>query len=191
MRHAQPFAGSAARMNARRSEVIEWHVGPSPLGHMMYRAESEYLTGLFFVGQKHFPAGLPEPALSDTAPKSRAIAVAREQVAEYFAGERNLFDVALRLNGTAFQQQVWAQLRQIPFGEAWTYGDLARRLKLPAGASRAVGGANGRNPVCIIVPCHRVIGGDGDLTGYAGGVERKRHLLTLEGGRGREQLTLF
>jgi methylated-DNA-[protein]-cysteine S-methyltransferase len=171
--------------------VIECHVGPSPLGHIVYRAENEYLTGLFFVGQKHFPAGISEPTLSDTPPKSRVIGAAREQIAEYFAGERNLFDVALRLNGTPFQQQVWEQLRQIPFGEAWTYGDLARRLGLQAGASRAVGGANGRNPVAIIVPCHRVIGGDGDLTGYAGGVERKQHLLTLEGGRGREQLKLF
>jgi methylated-DNA-[protein]-cysteine S-methyltransferase len=104
---------------------------------------------------------------------------------------RKAFSIPLTLNGTAFQRQVWDALRQIPFGEAWTYGDLARRLGLPAGASRAVGGANGRNPIAIIVPCHRVIGGDGELTGYAGGVERKRHLLTLEGGPGREQLALF
>jgi methylated-DNA-[protein]-cysteine S-methyltransferase len=171
--------------------VIECHVGPSPLGHILYRAENEALTGLFFVGQKHFPAGVPESALSETAPVSRAIAAAREQVAEYFAGTRTTFSVALRLDGTEFQQRVWELLRQIPFGDAWTYGDLARRLGLPPGASRAVGGANGRNPVAIIVPCHRVIGVDGELTGYAGGVERKQHLLTLEGGPGREQLALF
>ncbi|WP_321792861.1 methylated-DNA--[protein]-cysteine S-methyltransferase [Caballeronia sp. J97] len=171
--------------------MIECHVGPSPLGHILYRAENDCLTGLYFVGQKHFPNGLPEPVLSDAAPGSRVIALACEQIGEYFAGARRDFSIALQLHGTPFQRQVWDVLRQIPFGDAWTYGDLARRLGLPAGASRAVGGANGRNPVSIIVPCHRVIGGDGDLTGYAGGVERKRHLLTLEGGPGREQLALF
>jgi methylated-DNA-[protein]-cysteine S-methyltransferase len=171
--------------------VIECHVGPSPLGHILYRAENDCLTGLFFIGQKHFPDGLSESTLSETPPRSRVIVEAREQIDEYFAGARTEFSIALRLGGTTFQQQVWNALRQIPFGDAWTYGDLARRLGLPAGASRAVGGANGRNPVAIIVPCHRVIGVDGELTGYAGGVERKRHLLTLEGGPGREQLALF
>ncbi|SPB14920.1 methylated-DNA--protein-cysteine methyltransferase [Caballeronia novacaledonica] len=171
--------------------MIECHVGPSPLGHILYRAENDCLTGLFFVGQKHFPDGLPEQTLSDAPPRSRVIGEAREQIGEYFSGARQEFSIALKLDGTAFQRQVWDALRQIPFGEAWTYGDLARRLGLPAGASRAVGGANGRNPIAIIVPCHRVIGGDGELTGYAGGVDRKRHLLTLEGGPGREQLVLF
>jgi methylated-DNA-[protein]-cysteine S-methyltransferase len=131
------------------------------------------------------------PVLSDGAPVARVIAQAREQIDAYFAGERRTFSVNLRLDGTAFQQRVWSALREIPFGDAWTYGDLARRLGLPAGSSRAVGGANGRNPVAIIVPCHRVIGGDGALTGYAGGVQRKQHLLTLEGGPGRAQLELF
>ena len=167
--------------------MIECHIAPSPLGHLAYRAEDDRLTGLFFVGQKHFPAGLVETG----QPSSRAIVVAKEQIAEYFAGERTVFSVPLRLNGTAFQQRVWAALREIPFGASWTYGDLARRMGVAAGASRAVGGANGRNPVGIIVPCHRVIGADGELTGYAGGVERKQHLLTLEGGPGRAQLTLF
>jgi methylated-DNA-[protein]-cysteine S-methyltransferase len=171
--------------------MIESHVAPSPLGHILYRAEGDSLTGLFFVGQKHFPAGIAEPVLSDRAPLPRVIAAAREQVDEYFTGGRRTFAVKLRLNGTAFQQRVWSALQEIAFGDAWTYGDLARRLGLPAGSSRAVGGANGRNPVAIIVPCHRVIGGDGTLTGYAGGIERKQHLLTLEGGPGRAQLTLF
>nr|WP_284506898.1 methylated-DNA--[protein]-cysteine S-methyltransferase [Caballeronia sp. GAFFF1] len=158
----------------------------------MYRAEDACLTGLFFVGQKHFPAGLPPHAIDhDDRPAPRVIEAARDEIAQYFAGERLTFSVPVRLRGTPFQQQVWDLLRQIPFGDAWTYGDLARRLGLPPGASRAVGGANGRNPVAIIVPCHRVIGGDGELTGYAGGVDRKRSLLTLEGGRGREQLALF
>ncbi|MEA3089598.1 MAG: methylated-DNA-[protein]-cysteine S-methyltransferase [Caballeronia sp.] len=167
--------------------MIECHIEPSPLGHLAYRAEDDYLTGLFFVGQKHFPAGL----IDTGAPKSRAITTAMEQIAEYFAGERTVFSVPLRLNGTEFQQRVWAALQEIPFGTSWTYGELARRMGVAAGASRAVGGANGRNPVGIIVPCHRVIGADGELTGYAGGVERKQHLLTLEGGPGRAQLTLF
>jgi methylated-DNA-[protein]-cysteine S-methyltransferase len=171
--------------------LIECHVAPSPLGHILYRAEGDSLTGLFFVGQKHFPAGLPEPTLSDGGPASRVIREAREQVDDYFAGERRVFSLKLRLDGTTFQQRVWSALQEIAFGDAWTYGDLARRLGLPAGSSRAVGGANGRNPVAIIVPCHRVIGGDGALTGYAGGVQRKQHLLTLEGGPGRAQLDLF
>jgi len=171
--------------------LIECHVAPSPLGHILYRAEGDSLTGLFFVGQKHFPAGLPEPTLSDGGSASRVIREAREQVDDYFAGERRVFSLKLRLDGTTFQQRVWSALQEIAFGDAWTYGDLARRLGLPAGSSRAVGGANGRNPVAIIVPCHRVIGGNGELTGYAGGVERKQHLLTLEGGPGRAQLTLF
>jgi methylated-DNA-[protein]-cysteine S-methyltransferase len=167
--------------------LIECHVAPSPLGHLVYRAEDDCLTGLFFVGQKHFPAGLVDTG----APASRVISEAMEQIAEYFAGERTVFSVKLQLNGTEFQQRVWTALREIPFGNSWTYGDLARRMGYAPGASRAVGAANGRNPVGIIVPCHRVIGADGELTGYAGGVERKQHLLTLEGGPGRAQLTLF
>jgi methylated-DNA-[protein]-cysteine S-methyltransferase len=175
----------------RRCEVIEWHLGPSPLGQILYRAEDGCLSGLWFIGQKHLPAGAPASIADDERPAPRVIDEAREQIDEYFAGQRDSFSVALKLAGTPFQRQVWDQLQQIPFGDAWTYGDLARRLGLPPGASRAVGGANGRNPVAIIVPCHRVIGGDGELTGYAGGIERKRHLLTLEGGPGREQLALF
>ncbi|WP_248322664.1 methylated-DNA--[protein]-cysteine S-methyltransferase [Caballeronia sp. Sq4a] len=172
--------------------MIECHVRPSPLGPILYRAEDACLTGLFFVGQKHFPAGLPpHEIVHDGRPAPRVIEAACDEIAQYFAGERLTFSVPVRLRGTPFQQQVWDLLRQIPFGDAWTYGDLARRLGLPPGASRAVGGANGRNPVAIIVPCHRVIGGDGELTGYAGGVDRKRSLLTLEGGRGRAQLALF
>lgn len=112
--------------------MIECHVGPSSLGHILYRAENDALTELFFVGQKHFPAGMGEPGLSRTAPASRVIAAASEQVDEYFAGARSEFSVALRLNGTEFQRRVWHLLRQIPFGDAWTYGDLARRLGLAA-----------------------------------------------------------
>jgi methylated-DNA-[protein]-cysteine S-methyltransferase len=106
---------------------------------------------------------------------------AREQVREYFAGSRHVFDLPLALRGTEFQQRVWAALRTIPFGETRTYGELAAALG-NAGASRAVGGANGANPICLIVPCHRVIGRDGSLTGFAFGEDLKRRLLAHERG---------
>jgi len=110
-----------------------------------------------------------------------AFAEVRAQLAEYFAGDRRDFDVDLALAGTPFQQEVWEALRAIPYGETISYGELAQRVERPW-ASRAVGAANGRNPVAIIVPCHRVIGADGTLTGYGGGLERKRTLLDLEHG---------
>jgi len=104
----------------------------------------------------------------------------KKQLLEYFAGERTTFDVPLDPKGTAFQKTVWACLSEIPFGEVYTYLDIARRVNKPKG-SQAVGGANGRNPISIIVPCHRVIGSNGSLTGYAGGIERKLWLLQHEG----------
>ena len=105
----------------------------------------------------------------------------REELAGYFAGRQAIFTVPTAARGDAFQQRVWALLREIPFGETRSYGDLARELGDPA-LARAVGVANARNPIGIIVPCHRVIGSDGSLTGYAGGLERKRYLLDLERG---------
>jgi methylated-DNA-[protein]-cysteine S-methyltransferase len=149
----------------------------SPLGDMLLRAEDDALTGVYFVGQKYFPAA--DGALA-AANASRVLHQAREQLDEYFAGERHAFTVPLRMQGSAFQRDVWDQLLQIPYGETASYGSIARRLGLPLSASRAVGAANGRNPVSIIVPCHRVISSAGDLTGYAGGVHRKEALLTLE-----------
>jgi methylated-DNA-[protein]-cysteine S-methyltransferase len=101
------------------------------------------------------------------------------QLGEYFTGQRRKFDLPLRLHGTEFQQRVWNVLREIPYGVTWSYGELARRIDNP-NASRAVGLANGRNPISILVPCHRVIGADGSLTGYGGGLERKRWLLAHE-----------
>ena len=106
-------------------------------------------------------------------------AAVREQLAEYFAGERQQFDVPLKLAGTPFQQRVWQELVRIPFGTTITYAQLAQRVGQPT-ASRAVGHANGRNPISIIVPCHRVIGANGKLTGYAGGVDKKQWLLAWE-----------
>jgi methylated-DNA-[protein]-cysteine S-methyltransferase len=112
------------------------------------------------------------------------------QLGAYFAGALTAFDVALRLEGSEFQRRVWQALLDIPFGETRSYGALARQLGAP-GAARAVGLANGHNPIGIIVPCHRVIGADGSLTGYGGGIERKRHLLDHERRIAQGALTLF
>jgi methylated-DNA-[protein]-cysteine S-methyltransferase len=108
------------------------------------------------------------------------LAAAIRQLSEYFAGSRRVFDLPLRMQGTLFQQRVWRQLAEIPYGTTWSYGELAKRIDNPS-ASRAVGLANGRNPISILVPCHRVIGADGSLTGYGGGLDRKRWLLAHEG----------
>jgi methylated-DNA-[protein]-cysteine S-methyltransferase len=105
---------------------------------------------------------------------------AEDQLTEYFAGERTEFDLPLANEGSEFQKKVWSELQRIPFGETASYGDIARRLGYEPGISRAVGAANGANPIPIVVPCHRVIGSDGSLTGYAGGIERKKTLLELE-----------
>ncbi|MEA2440367.1 MAG: methylated-DNA-[protein]-cysteine S-methyltransferase [Thermoleophilaceae bacterium] len=121
--------------------------------------------------------GFGEPA----APQGDAAAVASAatQLEQYFAGERTDFDVDLELDGTPFERRVWEEVRAIPYGETATYAEIARRVGRPS-ACRAVGRANGRNPVAVIVPCHRVVGSDGSLTGYAGGIEMKRALLDLE-----------
>ncbi|WP_109476589.1 methylated-DNA--[protein]-cysteine S-methyltransferase [Paraburkholderia sp. C35] len=150
---------------------------PSPLGDILLRAENDALTGVYFVGQKYFPAA--DEALSSGA-AARVLYQAREQLDEYFAGERHEFTVRLWMHGSAFQRDVWDQLVRIPYGETASYGAIALRLGLPLSASRAVGAANGRNPVSILVPCHRVIGSSGELTGYAGGLHRKEALLSLE-----------
>jgi len=101
-----------------------------------------------------------------------------------FAGQRTAFELPLAPEGTEFQRRVWAALQQIPYGQTWSYGELARHIGSPA-ASRAVGLANGKNPIALVIPCHRVIGSDGSLTGYGGGLERKRFLLDLETGADR------
>jgi methylated-DNA-[protein]-cysteine S-methyltransferase len=150
---------------------------PSPLGDILLRADDDALTGVFFVGQKYFPAA--DAALAAGSP-SRVLLEAREQLDEYFTGGRHQFTLRLRMLGSPFQRDVWEQLVKIPYGETASYGSIAQRLGLPVSASRAVGAANGRNPISIVVPCHRVISSAGDLTGYAGGLHRKEALLTLE-----------
>jgi methylated-DNA-[protein]-cysteine S-methyltransferase len=154
-----------------------WHTTvPSPLGELLLISDGTALRGL--VMQRG-----PRPIRVDTSwvrspsPFSEAVV----QLDQYFAGERRAFDLPLVLDGTPFQLRVWAALQEIPYATTISYGELARRIGCPL-ASRAVGLANGRNPVSIIVPCHRVIGADGSLTGYGGGLDRKRWLLDLEGG---------
>ena len=146
----------------------------TPVGRLQLRGTDEALTGVFMESHRHEPAR-PRDAVRDEAP----LRDARRQLEEYFAGERREFSLALDAAGTGFQRRVWEALRGIPFGATMSYGGLARRIGNPR-AVRAVGLANGRNPISIVVPCHRVIGADGSLTGYGGGLERKRFLLALE-----------
>ena len=123
------------------------------------------------------PDGRP---LGDRDDDHPVLVAVRDQLAEYFARERRVFDLPLRPEGSEFQRRVWRQLRADPLGETASYGEVARRMGMTNAASRAVGLANGRNPIPIVIPCHRVIGADGSLTGYGGGVERKQVLLALE-----------
>ncbi|MEU1705253.1 methylated-DNA--[protein]-cysteine S-methyltransferase [Streptomyces sp. NPDC005706] len=148
----------------------------SPYGPLTLVAEDGVLCGLYMAGQRHRPA---QETFGD--PDGTPFAEAGEQLAAYFAGELEEFTLELRLSGTSFQRGVWDRLTRIPYGETRSYGELATELGNPK-ASRAVGLANGRNPIGIIVPCHRVVGAAGDLTGYGGGLDRKRRLLDFERG---------
>jgi methylated-DNA-[protein]-cysteine S-methyltransferase len=146
----------------------------SPLGDLTAVAEDGVLSGLYFEGHLRGP----KPDELGTYTESGFDEV-RRQLAEYFAGERTRFELPLAPQGNAFQRKVWELLTHIPFGETVSYGDLARQLG-DVSLAQAVGAANARNPVSVIVPCHRVVGADGRLTGYAGGLSRKRFLLDLE-----------
>jgi len=141
----------------------------SPVGGLRIRTSAGLVTAINFdaraAGQR-----VDDPLLDQ----------AESQLTEYFAGKRTAFDLPLAHDGSEFQQKVWAELRRIPYGETATYGDIARRLGYDNSVSRAVGSANGSNPIPIVIPCHRVIGANGMLTGYAGGLERKQKLLQLE-----------
>jgi methylated-DNA-[protein]-cysteine S-methyltransferase len=149
----------------------------SPIGELLLLGDGRALHGLWM---------LDGPAAAVTRPGwQRAggpFEAARAQLAEYFAGRRRAFDLPLAMAGTPFQRQVWRALLDIPYGATTSYGELAHRVRPGGGwqAARAVGAANGRNPVAVVVPCHRVVGADGGLTGYGGGLERKRFLLDLE-----------
>ena len=148
----------------------------SPVGELFLAADDKALRIIEFPENRHAVKRLSSWIDGDNA----VLAETRRQLDDYFAGKRRGFDLPLSPSGTAFQQDVWMALRQIPYGETWSYADLARRIDKPA-AVRAVGAANGRNPLPIVVPCHRVIGADGSLTGFGGGLPTKRFLLQLEG----------
>ena len=148
----------------------------SPLGPMIVAATDSGLAGLWFDGQRH----LPDTSAWPHAPQHPVLLEAVAQLRDYFAGRRAQFDLPLDLQGgTMFQQSVWQALLALPAGGTTSYGDISQRVGRPS-AVRAVGAAVGRNPVSIVVPCHRVLGRDGSLTGYAGGLERKSALLELE-----------
>lgn len=151
----------------------------SPLGMITLAGDGEALTGLWFAGQKYDCATLPDGA--HECAENDAFDAAMRWLDEYFAGGRPDFMPKLNPQGSEFRRQVWAELVKIPYGEATTYGRIAHDLGLSSAAARAVGGAVGHNPISIIIPCHRVLGAGGSLTGYAGGLERKRFLLELEG----------
>lgn len=146
----------------------------SPLGPLLMTMDGGQLTNVCMFGQKRVVSIAPR-SISDRGPFDVVV----KQLDEYFAGGRREFDISLRLDGTPFQVSVWNELRKIPFGTTTTYGEIACRIGNPK-ATRAVGLANGRNPIPIIVPCHRVIGSNGTLTGFGGGLENKTRLLDLE-----------
>jgi methylated-DNA-[protein]-cysteine S-methyltransferase len=153
----------------------------SPLGILIAAATDQGLAGVWFEGQRHLPTELTGAAVWPADDDHPVLQRAVKQLQEYFAGTRTTFDLPLDLSyGTAFQQSVWLALLAIAPGDTASYGEISQRIGNPA-AVRAVGAAVGRNPISIIVPCHRVMGADGSLTGYAGGLDRKTALLTLEG----------
>jgi methylated-DNA-[protein]-cysteine S-methyltransferase len=151
-----------------------YRIAESPIGDLTIFSDGEWITGIAFELER-YPIDRDGAVASD-AP---VLIDCERQLAEYFGGWRESFDLPLRAEGTNFQQKVWVALREIPYGETCSYGQLARRLGQPK-AVRAVGHANGHNPIAIVVPCHRVIGSDGSLTGFGGGLPRKKFLLELE-----------
>ena len=153
----------------------------SPVGPLLLVGESGALCGLYF--PKGDRAATPQP---EWIKRDETFSETQRQLDDYFAGKRQTFDLKLAPQGTDFQLRVWQQLQQIPFGQTISYGELAKRIGNP-NASRAVGAANGKNPISIIVPCHRVIGADGSLTGFGGGLDTKQKLLELE----QQHTTLF
>jgi methylated-DNA-[protein]-cysteine S-methyltransferase len=159
-------------MNMRYYDTFQ-----SPQGRMLLVANDDGVSGVYFVGQKYFPEKEKEWKRDpDHAPLRQV----KRELAEYFAGKRKRFEVALAPEGTPFQRSVWKAISSVGFGKTLTYAELAGKAGFP-GSARAAGAATGRNPISVIVPCHRIVGSDGSLTGYAGGLNRKRALLVLEG----------
>jgi methylated-DNA-[protein]-cysteine S-methyltransferase len=156
--------------------MIYYTEHPSPLGKLLLAATDRGLCGLYFEEHKYFNG----PGSWERDPSHPHLQAAVQQLDEYFSRARTDFDIALDVSGTDFQRAVWSALRRLPFGSTSSYQAIARHIANPK-AIRAAGTAIGRNPVSIIVPCHRVLGATGELSGYAGGLERKRHLLAHEG----------
>jgi len=158
------------------STILPYHMSfESPVGNLDILANDDQLTHIFW--PDHKGAQLPRTRSGKEHP---VLLQAKEQLEAYFAGELQVFDLPVYLEGTDFQKEVWTALMEIAWGETWTYSQLAHIIGRPK-AVRAVGAANGRNPISIVIPCHRVIGANGTLTGYAGGLECKRWLLQHEG----------
>ena len=155
--------------------MLRWTTMASPIGTLLLMGTREHLTGLYM--ERHDPA--PSAAVQSGVRDDRPFSQVKRQLEEYFAGTRTSFDLPIQPEGTEFQRRVWNVLLEIPYGTTISYLELARRIG-DEKAARAVGLANGLNPISIIVPCHRVIGADGSLTGYGGGIERKRWLLQHE-----------
>ena len=155
---------------------------PSPLGEMTAVSDGIHLTALTFCGQKYYEKEVPSDAVSGHLPVFDEV---KEWLTIYFEGHKPDFMPSVKLSGSEFQQDVWEILRRIPYGKTVTYGDIAKEIAAKRGirtmSAQAVGGAVGHNPVAILVPCHRVVGKNGNLTGYAGGIERKMKLLECEG----------
>lgn len=173
------FSDRLANQNGMtEGEMMRYtHHYASPLGGILLASDGEGLTGLWFEGQKYYARGLGAEAREKDLP---VFSQAARWLDTYFSGKEPDSTPPLRLIGTPFQITVWEKLLTIPYGETETYGGLARRCGLSGASARAVGSAVGRNPVSVIVPCHRVVGADGSLTGYAGGTGRKAKLLALE-----------
>lgn len=162
-----PFANAGA-------EPVWYDDMPSPVGRLRLVADPHGLRQVWFETERH-----PKAPAPDWQRDARRVAFARAQLEEYFAGTRRVFELPLHPLGTPFQLNVWHQLAKIPYGTTLSYGEMARRIDQPK-AVRAVGAANGRNPLPIVLPCHRVIGSDGSLTGFGGGLPVKRQLLAME-----------
>ncbi len=147
----------------------------TPVGPLYLVASKIGLEGVFFNKQN-----APIVKVLGSKPEEKILNSTSKQIQEYFSGQRKQFDIILNLSGTSFQKKVWRELYKIPYGKTVSYGDIARRIKNPK-AVRAVGSANGKNPICVIIPCHRVIASDGSIGGYSGGLKIKHQLLKLEG----------
>jgi methylated-DNA-[protein]-cysteine S-methyltransferase len=170
-----------------------WTVVPSPVGDLRVVADNGAITAIDFLGEMpttgkesrsvaRFAARADGAPLGDRRDADSLLRDAAQQLESYFAGAVRHFDLPLAPRGSEFQLRVWDELQRISYGETATYGEIAGRLGLAGHAARAVGAANGRNPIPVVIPCHRVVGANGVLTGYGGGIERKRTLLALEGG---------